>query len=97
MSASINILLLNLTFDKWNILKHSHPTVIFIPKNSATKVLNKFRPLTLTSLVMKAMERIVKQHIIGIANSQTDPLQFASATSKGDDAKDIHRCFACSR
>ncbi|KAF0024602.1 hypothetical protein F2P81_023404 [Scophthalmus maximus] len=68
-----------------------HSTVIPIPKKSTTKVLNDFRPVALTSLVMKAMERIVKRHIIRETNPLIDPLQFAYRTSRGvDDAKNIH-------
>ena len=62
-----------------------HSTVIPIPKKSTTKELNDIRPVALTSLMMKAMERIVKQHVI----PETIPLiDFAFCTSRGiDDAK----------
>lgn len=38
-----------------------HSTVIPIPKRSNPKSLNDLRPVALTSLVMKAMEKIIKQ------------------------------------
>ena len=52
--------------------------------------LNDLRPVALSSQVMKAMERLVKQHILTLINSQLDPLQFAYQSRKGvDDAKGI--------
>ncbi|TDG99729.1 hypothetical protein EPR50_G00197100 [Perca flavescens] len=39
-------------------------TVIPIPTNGTAKVLNNLRPMALTSLVMKAMERPIKDYII---------------------------------
>lgn len=63
-------------------------TVIPIPKKGTTKVLNDLRPVALTSLVMKAMERIIKEHITKATSSMMDPLQFAYQAGRGvDDAK----------
>ncbi|CAM4548119.1 unnamed protein product [Leuciscus chuanchicus] len=56
---------------------YSHSTVIHIPKKGTTKVLNDFRPVALTSLVMKAMERVIKDYITKISDPMMDPLQFA--------------------
>ncbi len=65
-----------------------HSTVIPIPKKSKTKTLNDLRPVALTSLVMKAMERILKHHIIRATDFLIDPLQFAYCAGRGvDDAK----------
>lgn len=63
-------------------------TVIPIPKKGTTKVLNDLRPVALTSLIMKAMERIIKEHITKATGSMMDPLQFAYQAGRGvDDAK----------
>ncbi|ROJ29141.1 RNA-directed DNA polymerase from mobile element jockey [Anabarilius grahami] len=68
--------------------KWKHSTVIPIPKRSSVKAFNNLRPVALTSLVMKAMERIIKNFITKITDPQLDPLQFAYRTGRGvDDAK----------
>jgi len=68
------------------LLKHS--TVIPIPKKGTTKTLNDLRPVALTSLVMKAMERNIKDYITKVSNPMMDPLQFAYRVGRGvDDAK----------
>ncbi len=65
-----------------------HSTVIPIPKKSKIKTLNDLRPVALTSLVIKAMERILKHHIIRATDFLIDPLQFAYRAGRGvDDAK----------
>lgn len=65
-----------------------HSTVIPIPKKNNPQTLNDLRPVALTSLVMKAMEKIIKQHIICQTESLLDPLQFAYRARRGvDDAK----------
>lgn len=62
--------------------------VIPIPKKGTTRALNDLRPVALTSLVMKAMERIIKEHITKASSSMMDPLQFAYQAGRGvDDAK----------
>ncbi|XP_061565200.1 uncharacterized protein LOC133419796 [Cololabis saira] len=69
-------------------LKWKHSTIIPIPKKGPTKVLNDLRPVALTSLVMKAMERIVKNSITQYVEPLMDPLQFAYRAGRGvDDAK----------
>lgn len=65
-----------------------HSTIIPIPKKTKPKTLNDLRPVALTSLVMKAMEKIIKQHIIRATDSLMDPLQFAYRAGRSvDDAK----------
>ncbi|XP_042073451.1 uncharacterized protein LOC121813637 [Haplochromis burtoni] len=65
-----------------------HSTVIPIPKRNNPKSLNDLRPVALTSLVMKAMEKIIKQHIVRATDPLMDPLQFAYRARRGvDDAK----------
>lgn len=43
----------------------------------------KLHPVVLTSLVMKAIERIMKEHIFSFPNSQLSWLQFACRTGRG--------------
>ncbi len=65
-----------------------HDTLIPIPKKSTTKVLNDHRPVALTSLVMKAMERLIKNHITMVTDWLMDPLRFAYQAGRGvKDAK----------
>ncbi|XDV11181.1 hypothetical protein PO909_000189 [Leuciscus waleckii] len=52
-------------------------TIIPVPKTSARKSLNDFRPIALTSLVMKCLERLVAQHIKACLPPSFDPHQFA--------------------
>lgn len=68
--------------------KWKHSTVIPIPKKGHTKVVNDLRPVALTSLVVKAMERIIKSSITKTVDPLMDPLQFAYRAGRGvDDAK----------
>ena len=63
-------------------------TVLPIPKTNNPKQLNDFRPVALTSLFMKTLEKLVKSLILPITESQLDPLQFACRAGRGvEDAK----------
>ena len=63
-------------------------TVIPVPKKSPPKQFNDLRPVALTSLVMKTLERIVKNLVLNVVEPLLDPLQFAYRVGKGvDDAK----------
>lgn len=59
-----------------------HSTLIPVPKKGPTEVLNYMRPVALTSLVMKALERIVKSHITKSVNPRMDLLQFVYRTGR---------------
>uniref|UniRef100_A0A8C4TKB5 Reverse transcriptase domain-containing protein n=1 Tax=Erpetoichthys calabaricus TaxID=27687 RepID=A0A8C4TKB5_ERPCA len=48
-----------------------------VPKVSCTSELNDFRPVALTSHVMKTMERLLLQHLRPQVQYTLDPLQFA--------------------
>ena len=52
-------------------------TIIPAPKKPKVKGLNDFRPVTLTSVVMKVLERLVLTYLKSVTNSRMDPLQFA--------------------
>ena len=63
-------------------------TVILIPKKDNLKLPNDFRPIALTSLVMKTLENIIKFFILAVTEYNLDPLQFAYQSGRGvDDAK----------
>lgn len=63
-------------------------TIVPVPKFNKAKELNDYRPIALTSLVMKSFEKILKNEIVSRTSGKLDPLQFAYQTGKGvDDAK----------
>ncbi len=51
--------------------------IIPVPKNNKPSCLNDYRPVALTSIVMKVFERLVKSHICSSIPVTLDPLQFA--------------------
>ena len=57
---------------KWKLSE-----IIPLPKKPQPKVLNDFRPVALTSVAMKCMEKIVKNKLMPDVGRQQDPLQFA--------------------
>ncbi len=62
---------------------HHHP----IPKNPKLTGLNDYRPVALTSVVMKSFEKLVLAHLKDIPGPSLDPLQFAyRANSSLDDS-----------
>ncbi len=48
-----------------------------MPKTSKPSCLNDYRPVALTSTVMKVFERLLKKHICSSIPATLDPLQFA--------------------
>lgn len=56
-------------------------TIVPVAKFSRPLILNDFRPIALTSLVMKSFERLVKKHIVSEIEHLIDPLQFAHQVS----------------
>ena len=63
-------------------------TVIPIPKKDNPRLPNDFRPIALTSLVMKTLEKIIEFFILAVTECNLDPLQFAYRSGRGvDDAK----------
>ncbi len=61
--------------------------IIPVPKNNKPSCLNDYRPVALTSIVMKVFERLVKSHICSSIPVTLDPLQFAyRPNSSTDDA-----------
>ena len=51
--------------------------IIPVPKKPTVTTLNDYRPVALTLIIMKCLERLVKGHITSILPPSLDPLQFA--------------------
>ncbi len=56
-----------------------------MPKNNKLSCLNDYRPVALTSTVMKVFERLVKNHICSSIPATLDPLQFAYRPNRSTD------------
>ncbi|KAL0163870.1 hypothetical protein M9458_039623, partial [Cirrhinus mrigala] len=62
-------------------------TIIPIPKNPKITGLNDYRPVALTSLIMKSFEKLVLAYLKDITGPLLDPLQFAYRANRSvDDA-----------
>ena len=48
-----------------------------IPKNNSPSDIFDYRPIEITSVVMKCFEKIVLHHLLDLTNGMQDPLQFA--------------------
>ncbi len=59
--------------------------IIPVPKNNKPSCLNDYRPVALTSIVMKVFERFVKKHICFSIPVMLDPLQFAYHSNRSTD------------
>ncbi len=58
--------------------------ILPVPKNNKPSCLNDYRPVALTSIVMKVFERLVKNHICSSIPVTLDPLQFRLNISTDD-------------
>ncbi len=56
-----------------------------MPKNNKPSCLNDYRPVALTSIVMKVFERLVKSHISSSIPVTLDLLQFAYRPNRSTD------------
>ncbi|KAK3548220.1 hypothetical protein QTP70_005157 [Hemibagrus guttatus] len=64
-----------------------HSTIIPIPKKPKITGLNDYRPVALTTVVMKSFERLVLAYLKNITGPLLDPLQFAYRANRSvDDA-----------
>ncbi len=59
--------------------------IIPVPKNSKHSCLNDYRPVTLTSIVMKVFERLLKNHLCSSIPVTLDPLQFVYRPNRSTD------------
>ena len=57
--------------------------VVPVPKSSCPKILNDFRPVALTSIIMKIFEKLVRSEIIRKTENLLDPMQFAYRPHRG--------------
>lgn len=57
--------------------------VIPVPKCSGPKTINDFRPVALTSVLMKIFEKLVRSEILRQTEHALDPLQFAYRPHRG--------------
>ena len=65
-------------------------TIVPVPKNTKANCLNDYRPVALTAVAMKCLERLVMAHINTIIPETLDRLQFAYRTNRfTDDAISI--------
>ncbi len=64
--------------------------IIPVPKNYKLSCLNDYRPVALTSIVMKVFERLVKSHICSSIPVTLDPLQFAYRPNRSTDDAICH-------
>jgi len=60
-------------------------TIIPVPKKPSVSCLNDYRPVVLTSVVMKCFERLVKDHITSCLSPALDLLQFAYRLNRSTD------------
>ncbi|KAK3554097.1 hypothetical protein QTP70_019196, partial [Hemibagrus guttatus] len=68
----------------------NHSTIIPIPKKPKITGLNDYRPVALTSVVMKSFERLVLAYLKNITGPLLDPLQFAYRANRSvDDAVNL--------
>ena len=58
-------------------------TIIPVPKKPHVKAMNDFRPMALTSILCKYMERMVAKELISMVGESLDPLQFAYRARRG--------------
>ncbi len=59
--------------------------IIPVPKNSKPSCLNDYRPVALTSTVMKVFEKLLKKYICSSMPVTLDPLQFAYRPNRSTD------------
>ena len=60
-------------------------TICPVPKNNRPKQLNDFRPVALTSIVMKSFERIILSRLLSHTQPFMDRFQFAYKRNRGTD------------
>ena len=65
-------------YTKWKL-----STVIPVPKKANGKEMNDFRPVALTSILSKCMERVVCNQLVASVADRMDPLQFSYKAKRG--------------
>jgi hypothetical protein len=59
--------------------------IVAVPNKAKVTCLNDYRPVALTSVAMKCLERLVMAHINSILPPNLDPLQFAYRPNRSTD------------
>ena len=73
----------------WSLYNHHIPVswktseIVPVPKKKNVKEMNDLRPIALTSIVMKCMEKLVKSFLKRYVHNFEDPMQFAYQEGKG--------------
>ena len=62
-----------------------HSVICPVPKNNKPSTLNDYRPVALTSVVMKCFEKVVLSRLVPRIQPHADPLQFAYKKNRGTD------------
>ena len=57
--------------------------IIPVPKSNSAKEMNDFRPVALTSVTFKCLEKLVLTHILPVCKPFLDPYQFAYKSKRG--------------
>ena len=65
-------------------------TIIPVPKKPRAKALNDFRPVALTSILCKCMERVIVGELTTTIGESLDPLQFAYKPKRGVEDATLH-------
>ncbi|KAK1791233.1 hypothetical protein P4O66_013254, partial [Electrophorus voltai] len=65
-------------------------TIVPVPKKSRPSSLNDYRPVALTSVVMKCFEKLVRDFITSSLPASMDPLQFAYRHNRSTDDAIAH-------
>ncbi|KAI9999642.1 hypothetical protein NQD34_018320 [Periophthalmus magnuspinnatus] len=60
-------------------------TIVPVPKKPRITGLNDYRPVALTSVLMKSFERLVLHHLKSFTSPLLDPLQFAYRANRSVD------------
>ena len=58
-------------------------TIIPVPKKATPLQLNDYRPVALTPILTKCLEKVVSKHLKFDVVDQLDPFQFAYKASRG--------------
>ncbi len=84
--VALHVFNLSLRLERVPVLWKTY-CVVPVPKIANPKEPSHFRPVVLTSHLMKTMERIILNCLRSLVSSELDPLQFAYQSSIGvDDA-----------
>lgn len=85
--SSIFHLIFTLSVQQQSVPKlWKHSIIVPVAKTKKPSTLNDFRPIALTSLIMKTLEKLIKNMVLSQVEEFLDPLQFAyrSGTGVGD-------------